>query len=168
MNIARNISLFVLSALLAACSPQLRLARLIERHPELHRDSIVVLHDTVVRDAVSDSIYITRAEIAGMQAAAGTAQTNAHNEQEAASVVAGKAAAVLRADTAGGFWLYARQAADTIVLCDTLQIPVYYTKTVARPPTKWEAFRMQMGSVFIGVLAVFLLLATLRIVRKFL
>ena len=42
--------------ILASCTPQRQLARFLARHPELKRDSIIVIHDTMEDTNDNDNI----------------------------------------------------------------------------------------------------------------
>ncbi len=52
--------------ILASCTPQRQLARLLARHPELKRDSIIVIHDTNVTPYVQSSTGFTLEDLNDM------------------------------------------------------------------------------------------------------
>lgn len=54
-----KISIIILVCLLTiACSPEKRLSRLVEKHPELLRPDTIILHDTIILDGLTvDSTF---------------------------------------------------------------------------------------------------------------
>lgn len=140
---------------MCSCSPHKQLARILQKHPELHRDSVVVFHDTITMPGVRDSIYITNHTIDSLQAVASTTSMSEQKSSNATSVVAGNSTAILSA-TSNGFWLKAEQKTDTVYVEVKKSIPTYITeiKEVEKPLTKWQTFKQQMGvmlMVLIGV-----------------
>lgn len=156
-----------LFAFLCSCSPQKQLARLLEKHPELHRDSIVVFHDTIIRPGVRDSIYITNNIIDSLQAVASTTPMSEQNSSKATSVVAGNATAILSA-TSNGFWLKAEQKSDTVYIDIEKEVPVYLTeiKEVEKPLSKWQHFCLRMGWIFIVLILLGMVFQLIRFYNK--
>lgn len=140
---------------MCSCSPHKQLARILQKHPELHRDSVVVFHDTITMPGVRDSIYITNHTIDSLQAVASTTSMSEQNSSNATSVVAGNATAIL-STTSNGFWLKAEQKPDTVYVEVKKSIPTYITeiKEVEKPLTKWQTFKQQMGVMFMVLIGV--------------
>lgn len=151
-----------LAALFAACTPQRRLARLVALHPELKRDTTIVLRDTLTTH------YISHDTVFALPTCADTLQPSKAALKTGITVVAGNARATLAAGTDGRYRLRAESLPDTVMVEAVRHVPLLVTKTekVQQPPTKWQEFKMRMGGLFIGMLAVLLLLAVLKIVRK--
>ena len=150
--------------LLLACSPQRRLAHLLAHHPELRGDTIITLRDTIATPyASADTVFVLPT------CADSTLQPSKAAHTTGITVVAGNARATLAAEDDGRYRLTAESLPDTMLVEVERHVPLLVTKTekVQQPITKWQAFKMQMGGLFIGMLAVLLLLAVLKIVRKF-
>lgn len=144
-----------LFACLCSCSPHKQLARLLEKHPELHRDSTIIYHDTIVMPGIEEHIFITYEQMDSLKAEASTTQNQAQNSSTAVSVVAGKASASLAA-TDKGVWLTAKQAGDTVFVEVEKQVPVYLTEKqiVEKPLSKWQHFCIRMGWIFIVLILI--------------
>lgn len=157
----------LLALMLCSCAPHRQLARLLARHPELHRDSTVVLHDTVVIAAEHESEFIPYAFVDSLRTVAHTAQADAQKSSTAMSVVAGRATALLSVDSAG-LWLTAVQRADTVHIEVTKEVPVYFTRkeVVQAPITRWQRFKMRMGVLFIVLLCCLTAYQAARIIYK--
>jgi hypothetical protein len=52
MNIKRTLTIIILIALAASCSPSARLARLVKKNPELVRVDTLFIHDTIIVEGV--------------------------------------------------------------------------------------------------------------------
>jgi hypothetical protein len=52
MNIKRTLTIIIVLALAASCSPSARLARLVKKHPELVRVDTLYIHDTIIVEGV--------------------------------------------------------------------------------------------------------------------
>lgn len=148
---------------MCSCSPHKQLARILQKHPELHRDSIVFFHDTITMPGVRDSIYITNHTIDSLQAVASTTSMSEQNSSNATSVVAGNATAILSA-TSNGFWLKAEQKTDTVYVEVKKSIPTYITeiKEVEKPLTKWQTFKQQMGVMLMVLLGIGIVLNLIK------
>lgn len=159
----KKLLFFIMSILLCSCSPHKQLARILQKHPELHRDSIVVFHDTITMPGVRDSIYITNHTIDSLQAVASTTSMSEQKSSNATSVVAGNATAILSA-TSNGFWLKAEQKTDTVYVEVKKSIPTYITeiKEVEKPLTKWQTFKQQMGVMLMVLLGIGIVLNLIK------
>lgn len=148
---------------MCSCSPHKQLARILSKHPELHRDSVVVYHDTITMPGVRDSIYITNHTIDSLQAVASTTSMSEQKSSNATSVVAGNATAILSA-TSNGFWLKAEQKPDTVFIDIEKEIPVYLTeiKEVEKPLSKWQTYKMQMGVMLMVLLGIGIVLNLIK------
>ncbi len=154
----------VMLPLLLGCSPQRRLAHLLAQHPELRGDTIIVLRDTLITPYTAhDTIFWLPA------CGDSILQPSKAEHTTGITVVAGNARATLAAEEGGRYRLTAESLPDTVLVEVERHVPLLVTKTekVQQPLTKWQAFKMKMGGLFIGILAVMMLLAVLKIVRKF-
>ncbi len=159
----RRATYLLVPVLLAACAPQQRLARLLALHPELRADTTIVLHDTIA------TTYAAHDTVFALPTCADTLQPSNAEIKTDITVVAGNARATLAAEADGRFRLKAESLPDTVAIAIERKVPLFITKIerVPQPLTKWQQFKMHMGSVFLGVLAFLLLLTVLKIVLKF-
>lgn len=159
----KKLLFLIISILLCSCSPHRQLARILLKHPELHRDSVVVYHDTITMPGVRDSIYITNHTIDSLQAVASTTSMSEQKSSNATLVVAGNATAILSA-TSNGFWLKAEQKPDTVFIDIEKEVPVYLTeiKEVEKPLSKWQTYKMQMGVMLMVLLGIGIVLNLIK------
>ena len=69
------LAILSIAVLLCSCAAEKRLARFLERHPELHRIDTVYYHDTIVRPAEANTVNLTLSELIAMDSIAGVALT---------------------------------------------------------------------------------------------
>ena len=145
----KTILIAFISAMLIACSPAKRLARLQYTHPELFSDTALTLRiDTVLQPAEHDTLIrwqwlqdTTAAEV---------------------SVTAGHARATL-SKTPQGLNLAAEQLRDTITLTRVYTVPRVIVRNMPREETAAQAFFRRLG-IAVTIIAA-LLLATYTAIR---
>lgn len=140
--------------LLIACTPQRRLARLLVRYPELQRDSVVLLHDTIITPYVQSSTDFTIATLTELlqnkRALTTPGSSNAAIKTGITAVADGARASIVPIDS-GRFALIAEQLPDTNAFIREVTVPVYITeiKKVAVPIPQLKIFLMYLGGIFI-------------------
>lgn len=139
--------------ILASCTPQRQLARLLARHPELKRDSIIVIHDTIVTPYVQSSTVFTLEDLNDM-----LQMSSAHDSlgssnadiKTGITAIADHARASIVADY-GQLRLIAEQLPDTNPFQHKAVIPTYTTEIqkIPTPIPSWKVFLMYLGGIFI-------------------
>ncbi|MDD3491021.1 MAG: hypothetical protein PHR62_14180 [Paludibacter sp.] len=139
--------------ILASCTPQRQLARLLARHPELKRDSIIVIHDTIVTPYVQSSTVFTLEDLNDM-----LQMSSAHDSlgssnadiKTGITAIADHARASIVADY-GQLRLIAEQLPDTTPFQHKAVIPTYTTEIqkIPTPIPSWKVFLMYLGGIFI-------------------
>lgn len=139
---------------LSSCAPQRQLARLLSRHPELQRDSIVVLHDTIITPYVQSSTDFTMADLNQLLQHKRVLDTlglsNADIKTGITALAGGARASIVPIDN-GHFALIAEQLPDTNAFKHEVVLPVYTTeiKKISVPIPQWKIFLMYLGGIFI-------------------
>ena len=152
--------------ILASCTPQRQLARLLARHPELKRDSIIVIHDTIITPYVQSSTGFTLEDLndmlqksrecdsLGLSNADIKTGITAIADHARASIVAHK----------GNLRLVAEQLPDTTPFQHKAVIPTYTTEIqkIPTPIPSWKVFLMYLGGIFIIEMALRLVVFILK------
>ncbi|MGM9745840.1 MAG: hypothetical protein ACI30H_02630 [Paludibacteraceae bacterium] len=171
--------LLLIVPLLAACTPQRQLGRLLARHPELRaatdtivvRDSVLVpgaYAHTFIPDSVLQHHISTHRPQADAQGSLPTSNNGTSQTNRVGTVEAGNAGASLTSDpAAGGFWLAATQKPDTIRLEVPVEVPVYEYLPVEADIPQWVVMLSTVGGIAIAIVALMAVLYLIRIVRKF-
>ena len=152
--------------ILASCTPQRQLARLLARHPELKRDSIIVIHDTIVTPYVQSSTVFTLEDLNDM-----LQMSSAHDSlglsnadiKTGITAIADHARASIVADN-GQLRLIAEQLPDTTPFLHKAVIPTYTTEIqkIPTPIPSWKVFLMYLGGIFILEMALRLVVFILK------
>lgn len=152
--------------ILASCTPQRQLARLLACHPELKRDSIVIIHDTIVTPYVQSSTGFTLEDLNDM-----LQMSSAHDSlgssnadiKTGITAVADHARASIVADN-GQLRLIAEQLPDTNPFQHKAVIPTYTTEIqkIPTPIPSWKVFLMYLGGIFILEMALRLVVFILK------
>lgn len=161
-----KLTCLLLPVLLAACSPQQRLTRLLSAHPELRVADTLVMHHTFVTPA---DTAITAAPLDSLLAVIDSIQKNRTNHTPLMETRTARSMATLTLDTAGNLALSAIDRPDTLHLIDTcfVQVPpkiTYMDRTVYRM-TSAQRTAMAVAWTFIAAQLLFLIL---HLIRKFL
>ena len=133
--------LLIAMLLLSSCSAQRRLERLMLHHPELRTaDSLHVVNLTTVIPGATNTILLPHIE----NDPCNCDSLLRDALKDGISTTAGKAQASL-VPTDSGIALQAQQLPDTIIIKDTVNVPVYVVKTAPREETKLEIFFRYLG-----------------------
>ena len=144
--------LLIAMLLLSSCSAQRRLERLMLHHPELRTaDSLHVVNLTTVIPGATNTILLPHIE----NDPCNCDSLLRDALKDGISTTAGKAQASL-VPTDSGIALQAQQLPDTIIIKDTVNVPVYVVKTAPREETKLEIFFRYLG-YFTAAIALVLL-----------
>ena len=139
--------------ILASCTPQRQLARLLARHPELKRDSIIVIHDTIITPYVQSSTGFTLEDLNDMlqksRAHDSLGSSNADIKTGITTVADHARASIVAGN--GKLRLIAEQLPDTTALEHKAVIPTYITEIqkIPTPIPSWKVFLMYLGGIFI-------------------
>lgn len=139
--------------ILASCTPQRQLARLLARHPELKRDSIIVIHDTIVTPYVQSSTVFTLEDLNNMLQKSRERDSLGLSNADiktGITAIADHARASIVADY-GQLRLIAEQLPDTTPFQHKAVIPTYTTEIqkIPTPIPSWKVFLMYLGGIFI-------------------
>ena len=161
-------AILCIASLLCSCAAEKRLARFLERHPELQRIDTVYVTDTIFVAPDSASIQLTLSDLVAMDSIAKAASdstntTTAATHTPSASVTAGRSEAVITANGDGTFNLSAFQKPDTVVVRDTLYVPHLVTEYKDKPvevyKMHWYEKIFAYGGAFVLIIAMVWLLA---------
>ncbi len=150
------LAILTIATLLCSCAAEKRLARFLERHPELHRIDTVMIHDTIYLPADTAKIRLTLQEIIAMDSAARAASTEEKDTTIAAGVSNDRSSAALQANGDGTFDLSSIAKPDTIYKDHPVYVPHYITEYKDRPVEVYKQHWWQQGLMWIGVLATIL------------
>ena len=162
--------IFSFMLLLASCSPQKQLVRLLERHPELRQDSIVTFHDTIVIEPAAAEIAFTLDDLISVAQQPDTVNADSAATPAGITVSAGGAVATLYPKD-GHFMLHAEQRIDTIYIEHVKKVPAYYTKTITKqvevpkPYNKFIKFLIGSGGFFWLLIITLIVLGIIKAVR---
>lgn len=158
------LSILAIVTLLCSCAPEKRLARFLERHPELQRIDTVMIHDTIITPPDTTILRLTLQEIIAMDSAARAAQTEDTDTTIAAEASNDRSGAVLKARGDGTFDLQAITKPDTVYRDKPVPVPHYITEYKDREVEVYKQHWYQEGFMWIGILAT--LIAVLYIIIK--
>lgn len=158
------LSILAIFTLLCSCAPEKRLARFLERHPELQRIDTVMIHDTIYLSADTAKIRLTLQQIIAMDSAARAASTEEKDTTIAAEASNDRSSAALQANGDGTFDLSSIAKPDTIYRDKPVPVPHYITEYKDRPVEVYKQHWYQEGFMWIGILAT--LIAVLYIIIK--
>ena len=139
--------------ILASCTPQRQLVRLLARHPELKRDSIIVIHDTIISPYVQSSTGFTLEDLNDMLQKSRVRDSLGLSNADiktGITAIADHARASIVADN-GQLRLIAEQLPDTNPFQHKAVIPTYTTEIqkIPTPIPSWKVFLMYLGGIFI-------------------
>ena len=137
-------TLLFLALTLSACSPQLRLNRLLNRHPELK----VATHNHIIHDTITLPHIITQTPIAltDLQHLALAAPLPLTEEMSSNNpsipIEAGCAALTIQPHPSSrdSLLFTLQQLPEIIAICDTVEVPNIIVTEVPAQPTAWQQF----------------------------
>ena len=152
--------------ILASCTPQRQLARLLARHTELKRDSIIVIHDTIITPYVQSSTGFTLEDLNDMLQKSRERDSLGLSNADiktGITAIADHARASIVADN-GQLRLIAEQLPDTNPFQHKAVIPTYITEIqkIPTPIPSWKVFLMYLGGIFIIELVLRLVVFVLK------
>lgn len=137
-------TLLLLIITLSACSPQLRLNRLINRHPELkvatHNH---IIHDTITLPHVATQTPIALSDLQYLALAAPLPLTEEMSSNNPSiPIEAGCAALSIEPHPSSrdSLLFTLQQLPEIIALCDTVEVPNIIVTEVPAQPTAWQQF----------------------------
>ena len=142
----KKLTTFLLLALtLSACSPQLRLNRLLDRHPELkvatHNH---IIHDTITLPHLTTQTPIALSDLQYLALAAPLPLTEeiANIDMPSIPIEAGCAALTIQPHPSSrdSLLFTLQQLPEIIALCDTVEVPNIIVTEVPAQLTTWQQF----------------------------
>lgn len=166
------LAILTIATLLCSCAAEKRLARFLERHPELHRIDTVLVHDTIILPAESNTVNFTLSELIAMDSIAKAAKDSANATDSTiptVSVATDRSLAAITPKGNGTFDLTSTAKQDTIVRVDTCYVPSYLTEYKEVPVEVHKLYWWENGLMYIGALAlvIILIITGAYIVAKF-
>jgi len=154
------LAILSIAVLLCSCAAEKRLARFLERHPELQYVDTIYVHDTVIRPMETNTTTITLSDIITMdsiaKAASDTTVKATDSSLPMVIVATGRSEAALSANGDGTFSLASTAKPDTIVRVDTITQMHYVTAYKDRPVEVLKMRWWEKGLAFTGALALIL------------
>lgn len=151
------LAILSIAVLLCSCAAEKRLARFLERHPELHRIDTVYYHDTIVRPAEANTVNLTLSELIAMDSIASVALTEDQDTTTAhlatVNVSGNRSNATLQALGNGLFQMTASAPADTFYIEVPVEVPTYVTEYKDREVPVYKQKWYQEGFMWIGIIA---------------
>lgn len=141
----KKLTTFLLLALtLSACSPQLRLNRLLNRHPELKvATSHHIIHDTITLPHLTTQTPIALTDLQNLALAAPLPLTEgAATNNPSIPIEAGCAALSIEPHPSSrdSLLFTLQQLPEIIALCDTVEVPNIIVTEVPAQLTTWQQF----------------------------
>ena len=141
----KKLTTFLLLALtLSACSPQLRLNRLLNRHPELKvATSHHIIHDTITLPHLTTQTPIALSDLQYLALAAPLPLTEgAATNNPSIPIEAGCAALSIEPHPSSrdSLLFTLQQLPEIIALCDTVEVPNIIVTEVPAQLTTWQQF----------------------------
>ena len=141
----KKLATFLLLALtLSACSPQLRLNRLLNRHPELKvATSHHIIHDTITLPHLTTQTPIALSDLQYLALAAPLPLTEgAATNNPSIPIEAGCAALSIEPHPSSrdSLLFTLQQLPEIIALCDTVEVPNIIVTEVPAKLTTWQQF----------------------------
>ncbi len=156
--------LLILIPLCISCTPQRQLAVLLARHPELARDTTLVVTQQVITPADSAYIDFNIAELSGLAAQRHSPEQSRTRNNDLTVQTAAGAIATISATSEDKYRLQVRTPTDTIHYRDTITLPAYTTRIEYRDKIVNQMNNAQSFFFWIGIIA--LALATLALVIR--
>ena len=174
------IYILTLATLLCSCSAEKQLARLLERHPELHKDTVYVIDTCFIYEADTNSVRFTLDDLAALQAqlqekqkhqdiqdsvALGTedhdplAANNSTLQQKPTQISAENkgSLASITPNADGSFNLNTITKPDTIFINKEVPVPVYFTEIkekIVYEMNQTQTFFFGLGILFLVIIAI--------------
>lgn len=141
----KKLTTFLLLALtLSACSPQLRLNRLLNRHPELKvATSHHIIHDTITLPHLTTQTPIALSDLQYLALAAPLPLTEEMSSNNPSiPIEAGCAALTIEPHPSSrdSLLFTLQQLPEIIALCDTVEVPNIIVTEVPAQLTTWQQF----------------------------
>lgn len=182
------IYILTLATLLCSCSAEKRLAHLLERHPELHKDTVYVIDTCFIYEADTNSVRFTIDDLIALQnqlqnqtlpdsVALGTEdhdplEANNSTPQDHTNSISAEnkgSLASITPNADGSFNLNAITKPDTVYLKKEIPIPVYFTKTrdkIVYKMNQAQTFFFGLGILFLVIIAIALALKIAKFFMK--
>lgn len=169
MRQLKTTSALCLLVLCIGCTPHKRLSLLLAHHPELQRDSALVLHKDIVLPADSAYIDFSLADLRGIAPDTGSQCQSRPQDNDLTVATPSGATATLSSPRPDHYRLQVRSRTDTLHWHDTVTIPAYTTRVEYRDKIVCRMSSAQSFFFGVGIFALILavLLIALRVVLRF-
>ena len=168
------LAIIAIATLLGSCAAEKRLARFLQKHPELQRVDTTFIHDTTILEKEVSTTKITLEELLAMDSIAKANRDSvgktADQSQPTVSAATGRSHAALKANGDKTFDLESTAPRDTIIRTDTIYQPHYITEYKDREievykQTWWQELLTSIGSIALVVLIIYTI--TIAITKRF-
>ena len=162
-----------IASLLCSCAAEKRLARFLQRHPELQRIDTVVFHDTITLPADSNALVLTLSDLVAMDSIASAAKTedtdSVASNTTSASVSTDRSKAALQALGNGNFKLSTTAPPDTIYLEKEVPVPHLVTEYKDKEVPVYKLKWWQQPLIWTGAFALLYIIIrlVLQIIAKY-
>lgn len=161
------LTILTIATLLCSCAAEKRLARFLQRHPELQRIDTVYFRDTIILPADSNALVLTLSDLVAMDSAASAVHSedtdSVTNTPTTAEVSTDRSKAALQALGNGQFILSSTAPPDTVYFEKEVKVPHLVTEYKDREVPVYKQKWWQAGFMFIGVLTVIIAILVLMI-----
>ena len=158
------LAIIVIATLLGSCAAEKRLARFLQKHPELQRIDTTFIHDTIIQEKEVSSTKITLEELLAMDSIAKANRDSvgktADLTQPTVSAATDRSQAAIKANGDKTFDLESTALPDTIIRTDTVYQPHYITEYKDREVTVykqtwWQELLTSIGTIALIVLIIY-------------
>lgn len=168
------LAIIVIATLLGSCAAEKRLARFLQKHPELQRVDTTFIHDTIIQEKEVSTTKITLEELLAMDSIAKANRDSvgktADHSKPTVSAATDRSHAALKANGDKTFDLESTAPQDTIVRTDTIYQPHYITEykdreVIVYKQTWWQELLTSTGTIALIILIVYTI--TITITKRF-
>ena len=168
------LAIIAIATLLGSCAAEKRLARFLQKHPELQRVDTTFIHDTIILEKEVSTTKITLEELLAMDSIAKANRDSvgktADHSKPTVSAATDRSHAALKANGDKTFDLESTAPQDTIVRTDTIYQPQYITEykdreVIVYKQTWWQELLTSTGTIALIILIVYTI--TITITKRF-
>ena len=154
-------AILTIASLLCSCAAEKRLARFLERHPELQYVDTIILRDTTYLPMETNTTTISLSDLVAMDSIAkATSDTTQATDSSLpmVNVATGRSEAAITANGNGTFTLASTAKPDTIFHTDTITQLHYITEYKDRPVEVYKMHWYEKGLAVFGAVALILVI----------
>lgn len=162
--------IIVIATTLGSCAAERRLARFLQKHPELAYTDTIIQHDSIFIEKQTASTTITLSELLAMDSIASAAKeqvgTQADPIEPTVSASTDRSEAAIKAKGDKTFEIQSTALPDTIVLTDTVFQPHYITEYKDKEVEVykqrwWQEILTSIGMISLIVIVIYVITKTI-------